>query len=737
MSEHDSIQQQLEFTKRRLAILEEQLAAYGGINVPPHIVIGIEQAQKKIEELSGAPISGPVQDYLRALKVRFDKDLPLTEAVDLGYQPGPANPTRTKPTYQQNLLARYRAEQQIQPHYAPSPDPKAEKISVEEFLIKNSRVVLLGSPGAGKSTTLRQLALRWLEPEKLPEKLRDKTPIFAALNAWDKSLSLEQFLTKQLTEAGGAELAERLPNLLKGGKALLLLDGLNELPGGIERDQKTSQITDARVLQIKELCQIKNLACLLSCRVKDFDEATNWHDLHVLPLEREQVERIAAAFFLSDDSLKSGFIQELYQKKREKRYEEVLLQPDQKTRQEKLQEMAEQPFYLLHVLAYFYEYKNLPDSPALALQYSVEAALEKLPSAQATELKERLSLLAFNMTYASKVGVEIKDEGGWLFEVRDEDAKQEPEVGAVEQNNAKELLDRAEGVYLISESGGRVQFRHQLLQEYFCAYCIKSQLDLKLIKLDLKLVQYVLNSSFGEVWPLLAGLDSSLVERLIIWLQDPDVEVRGNAAHVLGKIGDARAIEPLILALKDEKDEDGWVSSWAAYALGNIGDDRAVEPLLIALKDKDESTRALAARALGEIGETRAVEPLILALKDENSAVRFQTAEALGKIGETRAVEPLILALKDKNSNTKDKAAQALGRIGEPAVQSLITTLKDEDSQVRSYAAETFGIIGDVRALLTLEALCQDISRQYKWSNKTVGELAAMAIKKIKKKNGL
>jgi len=455
MSEPESIEKQLEYHRQNFTILEEQAAAFGSLYVPPYLVTNIQETKKKIEDLSSAPTSGSVQDYLRALKYSFEESINiLVKPVDLDTQPGTRSPETVMTPQQRKRQARYRAEQEIQPHYVPSPDPKAEKTSVEEFLVKNSQVVLLGSPGAGKSTTLRQLALRWLEPEQLPKELRAKTPIFAALNAWDKSLSLEQFLTKQLTEVGGAELAERLSNLLKGGKALLLLDGLNELTGGIERDQKTNEIIDKRVKEIKELCQIKNLACLLSCRVKDFGEATNWHDLHVLPLEREQIERIAAAFFLGE-GLKQGFIHELYEKKREE------------NRQTKLLEMVGQPYYLLHVLDYYKAKLNLPDSPALALHYSVEATLEKLPPEQADELKERLSLLAFNMTEAGQVGAEINLAAGWLFHLRKRQKgwEREPEPKAIllEPRQARMLLNQAEGVYLISEMDGRVQFRHQLL----------------------------------------------------------------------------------------------------------------------------------------------------------------------------------------------------------------------------------------------------------------------------------
>jgi hypothetical protein len=130
-----------------------------------------------------------------------------------------------------------------------------------------------------------------------------------------------------------------------------------------------------------------------------------------------------------------------------------------------------------------------------------------------------------------------------------------------------------------------------------------------------------------------------------------------------------------------------------------LGDERAVEPLIAALKDGDSRVRSNAAIALGEIGDTRAVEPLIAALKDGDSSVRSNAAIALGVIGDPR-VEPLIAALKDEDSWVRGYAAIALGEIGDArAVEPLIAALKDEDSSVRRYAAEALGVIGDERAL--------------------------------------
>ena len=109
-----------------------------------------------------------------------------------------------------------------------------------------------------------------------------------------------------------------------------------------------------------------------------------------------------------------------------------------------------------------------------------------------------------------------------------------------------------------------------------------------------------------------------------------------------------------------------------------IGDARAVEPLIAALNDSKSDVRLAAADALAKIGDARAVQPLIAALYTTHGA-----AEALVKIG-TPAVEPLIAALKMPRRTMKEwlmrdvdfrvhrEALAALVEIGTPAVEPLI-----------------------------------------------------------------
>src|SRR5579862_5365824 len=81
----------------------------------------------------------------------------------------------------------------------------------------------------------------------------------------------------------------------------------------------------------------------------------------------------------------------------------------------------------------------------------------------------------------------------------------------------------------------------------------------------------------------------------------------------------------------------------AAQELGKLGDPRAVAPLVRCLHAGDPLLRTSAAKSLGAIGDPSAKEPLFEAAKeDENRGVRSQAAAELFRLGDSRGF--LLLA---------------------------------------------------------------------------------------------
>jgi HEAT repeat protein len=80
--------------------------------------------------------------------------------------------------------------------------------------------------------------------------------------------------------------------------------------------------------------------------------------------------------------------------------------------------------------------------------------------------------------------------------------------------------------------------------------------------------------------------------------------------------------------------EDGHprLHAHAARALGQIGDPRALDALVAALRNTCYGARVAAIEALAQIGDRRALEPLTAALGDGDPCVRLAAAAALCRL---------------------------------------------------------------------------------------------------------
>lgn len=244
-------------------------------------------------------------------------------------------------------------------------------------------------------------------------------------------------------------------------------------------------------------------------------------------------------------------------------------------------------------------------------------------------------------------------------------------------------------------------------------------------------------------------------------LKSSNVETRLRAARKLGTTRDQRAIEALILALKDREflvrhaaeealnaidpnwlrsstarsavpafiaaltEQDREVRKSAAYVLGTICDLKASDALIARLADHDRDVRKAAAESLGMMRSKKAVPALVSVLGDSDSDVRKSATYALWNIGDERAIQPLIGELNDPNRAVREAAAEALqalgwraqtteekallavavhdwdmaSQLGKDAFDILVATLKDHDKEIQQGAIEALGKIGDPQAL--------------------------------------
>lgn len=103
----------------------------------------------------------------------------------------------------------------------------------------------------------------------------------------------------------------------------------------------------------------------------------------------------------------------------------------------------------------------------------------------------------------------------------------------------------------------------------------------------------------------LLGIGRPSVEILIEYLEDDDWLVREAAADLLGKIGDVRAVEPLMRRLREDKDTG--VKELALKSLGLIGDARPVELYIEAIPIRP--LRVYAMEALAKVKNVDVLKP--------------------------------------------------------------------------------------------------------------------------------
>jgi HEAT repeat protein len=227
-----------------------------------------------------------------------------------------------------------------------------------------------------------------------------------------------------------------------------------------------------------------------------------------------------------------------------------------------------------------------------------------------------------------------------------------------------------------------------------------------------------------------------LVEKLA---QSDSFRVRTQAAAVLGRIRDPRAIDPLIASLSH--DESYVVRGASAGALGHLGGARVIDPLFRALRDEDPFVRSLAEEALTEVkgddvalyyrahlfgGAYRAERPIalknltrlclagdavaasVMAEALTSTELRADAASALEKCPEAQSVPVLIAALDAEDTQARLVAAQVLARKPSARVVTALGAAYGETAQDEPVREQLRVGLKSMRSLVDLADLIEE-----------------------------
>jgi HEAT repeat protein len=151
---------------------------------------------------------------------------------------------------------------------------------------------------------------------------------------------------------------------------------------------------------------------------------------------------------------------------------------------------------------------------------------------------------------------------------------------------------------------------------------------------------------------------NEVVQELLTALSDDRDEVVERAEELLLRLAPA-SVQGVIAEL-----EGGRSPERAAGLLGRIGDTRALPPLIEALDHRDISVRVQAASALGDLRDPAAVEPLLRATRDHNLDVRAEAGQALDALGTAAVVIGMSAMVRPLISEAVVSAVQAQAQVG-------------------------------------------------------------------------
>ncbi len=211
---------------------------------------------------------------------------------------------------------------------------------------------------------------------------------------------------------------------------------------------------------------------------------------------------------------------------------------------------------------------------------------------------------------------------------------------------------------------------------------------------------------------ILREIGNQDMEALVALLRDEDTDIRIFIADILGETGDPLAVASLCKALLNDPEVN--VRYQAAVSLGELAMTEAAKCLNKAMAD-EEWVQFAVIEALVKIRDESSINALTKAMDDATDLVASMIVDALGEMGEIKAVPLLLRKLEESPTALRNKIVKAvvmimggksLSLLSEQERENLrqyaLVALEDEDEEIQDAAVAGLGVVGGEQAAVAI-----------------------------------
>ena len=379
-----------------------------------------------------------------------------------------------------------------------------------EAVRNHSKMMILGKPGAGKTTFLKFLAMSCISGKAFA----DLVPIFVTLKDFadrENRPSLLQFLTGEFSQWD-----VEIEPILKSGKALVLLDGLDEV---------RAEYDDRVLREIREFARNYSesqivLTCRIAAKQYIFEQFT---EVEVADFDEQQIATFAGNWFRRKEIKDEDFLEEL------KKYRGV-------------KELATSPLLLTLLCLAFEESGSFPTNRAELYKEGLDALLRKWDSKRGIRRDSVYKNLSVQKKedMLSQIALTTFEKGDYFVKQRQlEDyicdyirntanAKTNDEELHLDSETVLKSIEAQHGLF-VERARGIYSFSHLTFHEYFAArQIVVSTSPSKLETALQNLVTHITDERWREVILLSVGMAREADDLLFLMKRKIDSLLAGD-----------------------------------------------------------------------------------------------------------------------------------------------------------------------------------------------------------------